>query len=67
MGTLADFMKDVKEFGDDHPYYNILSCTPSAPGNVANCQSTANNLYKKLTGEYPSKGSCPECPNECNK
>ena len=67
MGTLADFMKDVKKFGDDHPYYNILSCTPSAPGNVANCQSTANHLYKKLTGEYPSKGGCPECPNECNK
>eukprot|EP00937_MAST-01D_sp_MAST-1D-sp2_P007218 g7218.t1 len=65
MKSLKDFMGDVKSFGDSHSNYNLLACTNG--GNEANCQLTANHLYKKLAGKYPDHSGCPECPGECNK
>lgn len=65
--TLAVFMSKVKSWGDSHSTYNFDAC--KLPGGIhkANCQKTANHLYKELTGHFPSKGGCSYCPNECNE
>ena len=60
--TLKSFMKEVKKWGDSRPYYNIASCE-DGDHNQANCQLSAANLYKTLTGKkaYP----CLECDRNC--
>jgi len=63
-GTLADFMKTVKKWGDDRPNYNIAACETGA-SNAANCQLTATQLYHKLTGKKAYK--CLACDPNCFK
>ena len=60
--TLAAFMKEVKKFADGRPYYNIGACEDH-DHNQANCQLTATELWKTMTGNraYP----CPECDKSC--
>lgn len=60
--TLKDFMTDVKKFGDERPYYNILACETGAH-NEANCQLTAARLYHQLTGRKAYL--CPACDSAC--
>ena len=60
--ALKDFMNDVKQFGDERPYYNIAACETRAH-NEANCQLTATQLYRKLTGQRAYH--CPACDLDC--
>lgn len=64
--TLGQFMKSVKSWASSHGMYNFHACDNGHNG-VANCQKTANHLYKVLAGHYPSKGHCPDCPSSCNR
>jgi hypothetical protein len=61
--TLAAFMKDVKKFNDEHPYYNIAACENK--GKTANCQLQASKMYHSLTGKKASK--CSACDSNCFK
>lgn len=60
--SLKDFMKDVRKFGDERPYYNIAACEDGAH-DQANCQLTATKLYQKLTGKKAYH--CPACDRDC--
>lgn len=62
--TLKDFMKDVKKFADERPYYNIAACISGAH-DQANCQLTAAKLYRQLTGRSAYHCPVPGCDPDC--